>query len=58
MPKKIEVVMPTEKVTKGAVKFAENDPNTEWPLNIYLRKEQVAELGGAKTIKVTIEKID
>jgi hypothetical protein len=41
--KKIEAVLVADRVTKGAVRFVEDAE--EWPLNIYLRKEQVETLG-------------
>lgn len=42
-PKEIQTTLVADKVTKGAVRFSED--KADWPLNIYLRKEQVAELG-------------
>lgn len=54
---KIEIELVADRVTKGAVRFMQDTP--DFPINVYLRKEQVAELGleaveGA-TISVTIE---
>lgn len=50
----IEVGLVADKVTKGAVRFVENDG----PLSVYLRKEQVEALGlkieDGQTITITI----
>ncbi len=41
--KEISATLVADRVTKGAVRFMEQ--SDEWPLNIYLRKEQVEQLG-------------
>jgi len=46
----MEIVMRQDKVTKGAVRFADTAGH-----NIYFRKEEVAEMGDPQAIKVTIE---
>jgi hypothetical protein len=55
--KKIEVTLVADRVTKGAVRFVED--TEEWPLNIYLRKEQVEALGvkveEGEAISISIE---
>lgn len=40
----LAVELIADKVTKGSVRFMETG-SADWPLNVYLRKEQVAELG-------------
>jgi len=54
----IEAPLVADRVTKGAVRFTELTTE-EWPLNIYLRKEQVEALGleaaEGITIKLTVE---
>lgn len=40
---KIELELTADRVTKGAVRFMQDTP--DFPINVYLRKEQVAELG-------------
>jgi len=46
----MEMVMRQDKVTKGAVRFADEAGH-----NIYFRKEEVATMGNPQAIKVTIE---
>jgi hypothetical protein len=53
----LNVELVADRVTKGAVRFMQDTP--DFPINVYLRKEQVAELGieaveGA-VISVTID---
>ncbi len=49
----MKIIMHKEKATKNAVRFG--DGNQPHGKNIYLTKEEVAELGNPETIKVTIE---
>ena len=52
---KITRTLAAGKVTKGAVRFDEVNPvDPDWPVNVYLRKEQVEELGIAPAMGVTI----
>jgi hypothetical protein len=55
---KIETQLVADRVTKGAVRFVE-ESDEQYPLNIYLRKEQVDALGVeavvGQTITLTIE---
>ena len=46
----MEIVMTQDKVTKGAVRFTDQDSH-----NLYLRKEEVAKLGEPKHILVTVQ---
>lgn len=52
-PKVIEVPLVADRVTKGAVRFME-ETDDQYPLNVYLRKEQVAELGVQAEVGQTI----
>jgi hypothetical protein len=58
--KSIEVTLVADRVTKGAVRFVEEKVDT-FPLNIYLRKEQVSDLGieaaEGQEIQLTIEAV-
>jgi len=55
--KQFEIVLTSDRVTKGAVRFIEE--NVDYPISIYLRKEQVEELGLevglGKELRVTIK---
>ena len=43
----LEIRLEADRVTKGAVRFVDPTSTEAWPLQIYLRKEQVAALGVA-----------
>lgn len=43
-----------DKTTKNAIRFAED--SDDHPVNIYLTKERVIELGNPEVVSVTIEK--
>jgi hypothetical protein len=55
----MKITLTADRVTKGAVRFVEN--KEDWPINIYLRKEQVSELGleaaEGQKVSVTIVKV-
>jgi hypothetical protein len=57
---KIEVQLVADRVTKGAVRFMEQN-GSDFPLNIYLRKAQVETLGiqaaEGETINLIIEAV-
>jgi len=46
----MEIVMRQDKVTKGAIRFADEAGH-----NLYFRKEEVAQMGNPQAIKVTVE---
>lgn len=50
----IELELTADRVTKGAVRFMQDAK--DFPVNIYLRKEQVAELGleAAEGVSITV----
>ena len=50
--KKLVVEMTADKTTKGAVRFSDKGA---YPKTIYLRKEEVKELGDPDAITITIE---
>lgn len=45
----MEVALDKDKVTKGAIRYADGNGH-----NIYLRKEEAAKLGNPEHVKVTI----
>jgi len=49
----MEIVMTQDKVTKGAIRFADQENH-----NLYLRKEEVAKLGDPKHILVTVQPME
>lgn len=52
--KKISTTLVADRVTKGAVRFMEK--TDDFPLNVYLRKEQVEQLGleAAEGVELTL----